>query len=86
MAPTTFDPVRPGREDLVLHCMATIDGQLWLGENPRERLPEGGTRSLGTRWTECLGRSTRATWKRGEDIVYARNCAERDRRGLGDAA
>jgi len=86
MPPTTFDPIVPGREDLVLHCMATIEGKLWLGENPRERLPEGATRSLGTRWTECLGRSTRATWKRGEEIISARNCAERDRLGLSHAS
>lgn len=68
-----IDPKREGTPCMSLACMATIDGHIWLGWNDRERDPKGGTRSLGTEWTERLGKSTRKAWVAAERVIADRN-------------
>lgn len=76
-------PAEIASADLIVHCMATRAGRIWLGINPRQRTPDGATRSLGTKWTEDCGSATRKNWTRVERITYERNCAERDRLEIG---
>jgi hypothetical protein len=67
-----IDPARDGEPCMILSCLATIDGRIWIGENARERAASG-TRSLGTRWIEDVGPVTKKAWAAAERVVEERN-------------